>query len=254
MKKLLMTLLLVLLLIVTCFLIFKNISFAGWTSKSIKNIKEENQQLENQINIAVQKNEQEYPESIKKLEETIEQFEITKAKYDSKIQFASSELGIGIVEIRKYKIETLWIALENYAKEENVKLLLNIVQNPSLENVYNLEIAIVGEYDNIISFLYDIEDSDELNFKIENFEMHQYRVKTTTSDPEQNSGTSEPFNSTTTTTTSPVGKDVVSSATNGEITVDTPPTEEAVSYDPKWVEATFVVNDIQIDNIDGNFN
>ena len=254
MKKLLMIVLLILLLIITSFLVLKNISIAGWTSKNIKNIEDVNKQLEEQIGIAIQKNEQEHPQSIERLEESIKQFKTTKEKYENKIKYISGDVELGVMQINRYKIEALWIALENHAKEENVELLLNVVQNSSLENSYNLEIAVVGEYNSIVDFLYDIEKDDELGFKVENFEMHQYRVKTTTSNPKQDFGTSEPFETTTTTKTEATGTDVVSSATDGQITVNTPTTEETVSYDPKWVEATFVVTNIEIDNINGEFN
>jgi len=224
MKKVLMTLVLVVLFVITCFLMFKNISIAGWTSKSIKDIKLVNKKLSDQTNIATQKNKQEYPESIEKLEETIKLYETTKQNYESKMASTSGDIEPGMVQIKRYKIETLWITIENYAKARNIELLLNVVENNVSENSYNLEIAVVGEYSNIVDFLYDIEKDETLNFKIENFKMHQYTVETTTS------------------------------TTNGEITVDTPKTEETVSYDPKLVEATFVINNVEIDNVNGEFN
>lgn len=252
MKKVLMTLILLILLVITCFLTLKNISIAGWTSKSIKDIKAANKKLAEQTNIAMEKNKQEYPESVEKLEETIKLYETTKANYESKIATVSGDTEI--LKIKRYKIETLWITIENYAKSRNIELLLNIVENNVSENSYNLEIAVVGEYSNIVDFLYDIEKDENLNFKIENFEMHQYRIKTTTTEGEEEVGTNEPFSSTIITKEEPTGTDVVNTATNGEITVATPNTEETVSYDPKWVEATFVINNIEIDNVNGEFN
>lgn len=252
MKKVLMTLVLVVLLMITCFLTLNNISIAGWTSKSIKNIKAANKKLSEQTDIAIQKNKYEYPESVEKLEETIKLYETTKANYESKIATGDAELGM--VKIKRYKIETLWITIENYAKARNIELLLNVVENNVSENSYNLEIAVVGEYSNIVDFLYDIEKDENLNFKIENFEMHQYRKKTTTTEGEEDVGTNEPFSSTITTKTEPTGTDAVSTATDGKITVATPNTEETVSYDPKWVEATFIINNVEIDNVNGEFN
>ena len=213
MKKLLMTLLLIILLVITCFLILKNISIVGWTSKGIKDIKQASKQLKEQINIAEQKNEQEYPQTVEKLEETIKKYEETKEKYENKISNISEDVELGVLNIKRYKIETLWITLENYAKEANIELLLDVVKNNVNEDSYNLEIAVVGEYINIVDFLYDIEKDEELNFKIENFEMHQYEEKITTDDG-----------------------------------------EEKILYDPTRVEATFVVNNIEIDNVNGEFN
>ena len=253
MKKVLMTLVLVELLIITCFLTLKNVSIAGWTSKSIKDIKEANKKLSEQTNIAMEKNKQEYPDSVEKLEQAIKLYETTKANYESKIA-NSGDVELGMVQIKRYKIETLWITIENYAKARNIELLLNVVENTVSVNSYNLEIAVVGEYSNIVDFLYDIEKDENLNFKIENFEMHQYRTKTTTTEGEENVETNEPFSSTITTKTEPTGTDAVSNATDGKITVETPNTEETISYDPKWVEATFVINNVEIDNVNGEFN
>lgn len=254
MKKVLMLLFLVLLLTMAYFLGTKNVSIANWTSKSISNVKEISKQLDSTIDVAVEKREQEYPQAIEKIEEAIKLYKTTKEKYDNKMKNVSGDIEIGTVEIKRYKIETLWIALENYAKEKNIELLLNVVEDTSAQNTYNLEIAVVGEYNNITDFIYAIEKDDELSFKIEKFEMHQYRVKTTTTGTAENSETKDPFESTTTTKTEVTGTDVVNTATNGKITVDTPEGEESVSYDPKWVEATFVIKGIEIDNINGEFN
>lgn len=234
MKKLLMTVLLILLLVATYFIIFKNVSLGNWVSKSVTNIKDTSYELENKISDTIQKNEQDYPQSVADLEQAIKQFEATKAKYDVKYDYASQNYQLGMVEIKEYKIETLWIEIQNYAKKRNIELTLNIVQNSSLDSIYDLEIAVIGEYDNIISFLYDIEDDNDLNFKIENFKM----VPSKTSTVESTSNTT----STTSNTTEENG-------TTGNET-----TENKSAYTIQLVEATFVVNDVQIDNINGSFN
>lgn len=254
MKKLLMIILIILLTTLTCFLVFKNISAFGWKSKNVNDIKKLNEQLTEEIKVADKTSKQDYPNSIEQVKDSIKQLKVTKEKYENKMKYVSEDIELGLMHIKRYKIEALWIALENYAKEENVELLLNVVQNSSINDSYSLQIAVFGEYNSIIDFLYDIEKDDELSFRIEEFEMHQYRVKTTSTKEDINYGISDPFESSTTTKTEAVGTDVVSSATQGELTVDTPPTEETVSYDPRWVEATFVVNNIGIENANGAFN
>lgn len=234
MKKLLMTVLLILLLVATYFIIFKNVSLGSWTSKSVTNIKDASQELENKINDTIQKNEQDYPQSIADLEQTIKQFEATKAKYDVKYNYASQNYALGMVEIKEYKIETLWIEIQNYAKKRNIELTLNIVQSSAFDSIYNLEITVIGEYDNIISFLYDIEDDNDLNFKIENFKMVPSKTSTVTS------------------TSNTISTTKSDETENG--TTENETTEEKTTYTIQLVEATFVVNDVQIDNINGSFN
>ena len=68
MKKFLISILVILLLVLTYFVVLKNITIATWKSKSINDIKNANNELNKQIDMAKQINNQEYPQSIEKLE------------------------------------------------------------------------------------------------------------------------------------------------------------------------------------------
>ena len=206
MKKVLISILIVLIVILTFFVVFKNINIGEWKSKNINDIKNLNSELEQKINNAKQLNNQDYPNEVNKLDDSMEKLKIVKKKYQNKIEYVSGNVDLGRVGIKNYKIERLWIALENYAKNENVELKLEVVDAAS-KGLYDLNITVAGEYIGITDFIYDIEKDDTLGFKILNFKLTPYVATTTTNNDTNNNTTSntkntDDQNQTTQTTTS----------------------------------------------------
>ena len=165
MKKVLISILIVLIMILTFFVVFKNINIGEWKSKNINDIKNLNSELDQKINNAKQLNNQDYPNEVNKLDDSMEKLKIVKKKYQNKMEYVSGNVDLGGVSIKNYKIERLWIALENYAKNENVELKLEVVDAAS-KGLYDLNITVAGEYIGITDFIYDIEKDDTLGFKI----------------------------------------------------------------------------------------
>lgn len=206
MKKVLISILIVLIVILTFFVVFKNINIGVWKSKNINDIKNLNSELEQKINNAKQLNNQDYPNEVNKLDDSMEKLKIVKKKYQNKMEYVSGNVDLGGVSIKNYKIERLWIALENYAKNENVELKLEVVDAAS-KGLYDLNITVAGEYIGITDFIYDIEKDDTLGFKILNFKLTPYVATTTTNNDTNNNTTSntkntDDQNQTTQTTTS----------------------------------------------------
>ena len=206
MKKVLISILIVLIMILTFFVVFKNINIGEWKSKNINDIKNLNSELEQKINNAKQLNNQDYPNEVNKLDDSMEKLKIVKKKYQNKMEYVSGNVDLGGVSIKNYKIERLWIALENYAKNENVELKLEVVDAVS-KGLYDLNITVAGEYIGITDFIYDIEKDDTLGFKILNFKLTPYVATTTTNNNTNNNTTSntkntDDQNQTTQTTTS----------------------------------------------------
>ena len=206
MKKVLISILIVLIMILTFFVVFKNINIGEWKSKNINDIKNLNSELEQKINNAKQLNNQDYPNEVNKLDDSMEKLKIVKKKYQNKMEYVSGNVDLGGVSIKNYKIERLWIALENYAKNENVELKLEVVDAAS-KGLYDLNITVAGEYIGITDFIYDIEKDDTLGFKIINFKLTPYVATTTTNNNTNNNTTSntkntDDQNKTTQTTTS----------------------------------------------------
>ncbi len=190
MKKFLISILVILLLILTYFIILKNVTIATWKSKNINDIKNANNELNTQIDMAKQINNQEYPQSIEKLESSIRNLKVAKEKYETKLSYVSDNAELGVVEIKEYKVERLWITLENYAKDNGLDLQLDLLDTSTADK-YDLNITLLGGYIGITDFIYDIEGDDTLGFKIQNFKLTPNTTTTeNTSEEEENGQTS----------------------------------------------------------------
>ena len=190
MKKFLISILVILLLVLAYFVILKNVTIATWKSKSINDIKNANNELDTQINVAKQINNQEYPQNIEKLENSIRNLKVAKEKYETKLSYISENAELGVVEIKEYKVERLWITLENYAKDNGLDLQLDLLDTSTVDK-YDLSITLLGGYIGITDFIYDIEGDDTLGFKIQNFKLTPNTTTTeNTSEEEENGQTS----------------------------------------------------------------
>lgn len=205
MKKILISILLILSALLTYFAVVKHISFFGWRSNNFADVKDEKINLDNQINAAKQINNQEYLSSVEGLETSIDEYKKTKLKYEAKTANISDDTEIGIVKIKNYKIERIWVILQNYAKKEKIELELNLLDTTT-SNVYDLDVTLLGDYIGITDFLYDIENDDTLGFKITNFKLLPSTVTTTTTKSDNttsgNNNTTEENKNTNNTTTS----------------------------------------------------
>lgn len=184
MKKLLILILAILLAILAYFTIVKDITIVKWNNKNVSDIKASNEELKSQIDVGKQLNNQEYPETVAKLEEDIKNLKIAKEKYENKIKGLSENVQLGVVEIKEYKVERLWVVLENYAKDENIELKIDILDTASA-GVYDLNVTVVGGYIGITDFIYDIEKDDTLGFRILNFKLIPNATITTTNETGQ---------------------------------------------------------------------
>lgn len=245
MKKVLISILVVLLIIAVYFIGFKNISIAKWKSKSVKDIKNLNEELDSDIDEAKTLNNQKFPEAISKVEESIESLQKTKQRYETKASYIEGEnVELGTVSVKKYKIERLWIALGNYAKKEGVTLQLDIT-SATKEDMYDLNITIFGEYIGITDFLYDIEKDDTLGFKIVGFKLTP-STETTSSTSTTSSSTSNTSNQSNNITDRDTGdKADISNYVSGSSSSET--TTTTTTVDVTNLKATFKIENVGID-------
>lgn len=170
MKKVLITILFIVLAVLSYFLILKNVTIFQWKSTSVNDIKNMDNKLNEKIDEAVTISNLKYPESIETLENAIRNLKLAKKEYENKMQYVSENVELGVVQVKQYKIERLWIVLQNYAKDRNVELKLEVVDTNS-KNSYDLNVTLVGDYIGITDFIYDIENDDTLEFNISNFKL-----------------------------------------------------------------------------------
>lgn len=121
MKKILISILIVLLLILSYFLIWQGIGM--FNIKSIKEIKHASQKLDEDLKTANELDSQTYPNKYKELEDAINELKKSKQEYENKSKYSTESTKIGAVEVKTYKIHYLWTVLGNYKKEDNIKSL-----------------------------------------------------------------------------------------------------------------------------------
>lgn len=193
MKKILISILFIILAVLIYFLVFKNIFVFEWKSTSVTDIKDMDAKLNSKIDEAVTISNLNYPESIETLEGSIRNLKLAKQEYENKMKYVSENVELGVVQVKQYKIERLWIVLENYAKDRGIELKLEVVDANASET-YNLNVTLVGDYIGITDFIYDIENDDTLDFNISNFKLVSEAGQsetTTPNDTEKNDETNE---------------------------------------------------------------
>ncbi len=167
MKKILISVIIVLLLILSSFALAKGIGFLK--IKSINDIKTASSKLDEDFNEANELSNKTYPEEVEGLEEAIKKLKISKQEFENKNLYNNEKVSLGTVEVKTYKIHYLWTILGNYRKDRGVQSLNLDLKSTQTKDVYDLEFTLLGSYTSITDFLYDIENDEELNFDIKNF-------------------------------------------------------------------------------------
>lgn len=176
MKKTLISIIGVILLILICVFAFKGISIGKLSVYSWKAIKEQSLNLDKKIEEANTQINQNYAKSVADIETATSNLKKLKEEYEEKVGLNG---GLGITQIEKYKIEYLWGIVGGYAKKEGVKITLDI-QETSITDTHNINFSIYGPYTGITNFIYDIENDDELNYRIKDFKIEPSSTTTTT--------------------------------------------------------------------------
>ena len=184
MKKILISVLIILLLILSYFALAKGIGFLK--IKSINDIKNASTKLENDFNEANKLSSKTYPSEVEALESAIKQLKISKQEYDNKNLYSTEENSLGTIEIKTYKIHYLWTILGNYRKDREIQSLTLDLKSTETKDVYDLQFTLVGSYTRITDFLYDIENDEELNFEIKNFSISSAASTTQTNNTNNN--------------------------------------------------------------------
>lgn len=176
MKKALISIIGVILLILICVFAFRGISIGKLSIYSVKNLKEQSLNLDKKIEEANTEINQNYAKSIADIETATTNLKNLKEEYESKVG-VNGELGI--TQIEKYKIEYLWTIIGGYHKKEGVEVDLDIKET-SIDDTYNINFTLYGPYTGITNFLYDIENDDELNYRIKGFKIEPSSTTTAT--------------------------------------------------------------------------
>lgn len=171
MKKLLISILTVLLLVLCIVTIWKGIIVFGVNIIGFTQIGEKSAQLDESISRATVLASTDFDNVVNKdLVNDLKKLKEEKKNYDDLVQATGTTGTSKSSQYQKYEIEYLWTVIGNHATSEGVVIKMDLVAG-SLTNNYNLNFTVTGEYIGITDFISDIENDAALGFKIENFNL-----------------------------------------------------------------------------------
>ncbi len=172
MKKVLISVLIVLLVIMAYFAIFKGISMGTFKILSIEQITNENDNLTEQIAQTEKLMSTDYQTATGELDKSIDSLLIAKQEYydlanvstEGEIKEANQE--------EEYTLEFLWTNLGRHSTAEGVNLTYTMSSgttgNPDVKNI---TFSVTGDYAPVIKFVTALEDDSKLGFRIYNFKL-----------------------------------------------------------------------------------
>ena len=164
MKKLLISILIILLLVLCGFAVTKGYNIGG------EAIKEKNEQLDESIGQATKLASTDYPKAISDTEADLKKLTQEKKNYEDMVTISTGDEVKQATQFQKYEIESLWVKIGNHAKSEGVVMKMDLLRGTGDDN-YNLNFTVNGSYIGITNFISNIENDSQLGFKIENFSM-----------------------------------------------------------------------------------
>ena len=170
MKKILISLLILLLFVLNFIGITKGINLFGLDILSIGQIKEKNDNLDTKIGQATTIASTDYPKVLSEMEINLKKLEEEKKNYEDMVTISTDDQVQLANQYQKYEVEYLWTIIGNHATKEGVVIKIDIVA-ASGDNNYNLNFTVTGSYIGITEFISDIENDSALGFKIENFSL-----------------------------------------------------------------------------------
>lgn len=172
MRKLLISVLIVILLAVAGYMCYNGITIINYRISGLKEIKELNQNLDEKISVASKLVSTDYPTQISNISKSMKDLKSEKEKYDNMVTISTDEQVQSAAKIEKYEIEYLWTKIGNWAKKEGVTMKIDLKNSSTgTQGLYNLQFTVNGQYIGIADFIYDIENDTSLGFKIEEFKL-----------------------------------------------------------------------------------
>ena len=172
MKKLLISVIILLILILTGITIVKGIELGPLKVLGILEIKDDNDKLDDKVKQATKLTSTDYQKAIDDLNDAIKQLENQKNNYEDMVNVSTDSQVEAANQTYNNTIDFLFVRIENHAKSEGVTMKMEVTRSSTgVNNVYNLNFTATGSYTGIEEFITGIEDDSKLGFKIEDFSM-----------------------------------------------------------------------------------
>lgn len=196
MRKLLISILIILLLLITVYSVTKGLSIGNIKILGFNNIKSESEKLDSEIAEITKLKEQTYKKTISDIESNARLLLQEKEKYATLVNASTDSEIEKATHGQNYEQDFLWAKIGNHATAQGVKLKFDIAEGTLNKNNFDLNFTVTGTYTNITEFIMALENDNLLGFKIENFKLYPQGAASSTS---TNKNTT---NTTTTKTTS----------------------------------------------------
>ena len=175
MRKILLTLIIILLLVLGYTIVVNGIEIANLQLLSIEGVKQESEELKSKIEETNKMIDTDYPQEVSQLQNAKNKFDQAKKEYLEYTNASSEEQILEAKTEKTYAIEFLWTKLGVHAREEGVNLTFELVSSASGANTVNdVKFTVNGSYIAITNFVYSIENDADLNFTIKNFKLLPY--------------------------------------------------------------------------------
>ncbi len=177
MKKLLISIMIILCCILTLITGLKGIHLGNINILGIKEIKKENANLETKLNQATSLAGTDYPNKISTINADVKAMKSEKQRYEDMVAVSSDSEISASLQKQKYTVDKLWAKIGTLATDEGLNAIFEL-KNGSLTpastesfKYYDINFTVQGSYAGVSLYISDLEDDSELNFKIENFSM-----------------------------------------------------------------------------------
>ena len=200
MKKLLILILIALLLALVFIIGFNGVGIGNLQILGIQEIQNKSAELDEKIQEAGKLAQKDFKQATDDVENTAKELESVRKEYLGMLPQNAEDGTQVLPTLKRYEIETLWVKIGNHATSEGTVIKMDVVQggtgietpdintttgtdtlgtnttvetnNSNLDySYYDLKFTVNGSYIAITDFISDIENDDELGFKIEEFKM-----------------------------------------------------------------------------------
>ena len=226
MRKLLISILLILSIVMTVLCVKNGINIGPLHVLGVTQIQDANGELTRKIAEAKNTNDN-YANKLTEIKDLITDLGEARSEYlQTKNVSTESEIREA-TQTKNYTIEYLWSQVGNHATQEGVNIRMDVVSGVD-ENTKNLNFTVSGNYLAITNFITELENDSSLQFTIDEFSMTQNQctfvvrdvfIRNETTMTSQNNTTTN-TNATTNTTTNTTNNTASTNSVNNNNTVE----------------------------------
>ena len=171
MRKLLISILLILLIVMTVLCIKNGINIGPLHVLGVTQIQDANAELTRKIAEAKTTNDN-YANELTEIKNLIADLGDARDEYLQTINVSTESEIREATQTKNYTIEYLWSQVGNHATQEGVNIKMDVVSGVD-ENTRNLNFTVSGNYLAITNFITSLENDSSLQFTIDEFSMTQ---------------------------------------------------------------------------------